>query len=162
MPTVTKGLLQPTTFPQNRVCPGPPGCAFRVPWTPGHLFQLRGQPKDDLRMASILPKAPIHAPAWSLPPLQLPPGHKPLWPPATKVGRLHLGGFRTLDRGCLSISEFSAKPPLGLRGHQGSRCRRWPPGPWRLRLCLRISQPPSQTPFHPESRLLPGYFLIPG
>lgn len=72
-------------------------------------------------MASILPKAPIHAPAWSLPPLQLPPGHKPLWPPATKVGRLHLGGFKTLDRGCLSISEFSAKPPLGSKRAPGEQ-----------------------------------------
>lgn len=60
------------------------------------------------------------------------------------------------------FQSFLQNHPWGLRGHQGSRCRRWPPGPWHLRLCLRISQPPSQTPFHPESRLLPGYFLIPG
>ena len=60
---------------------------------------------------------------------------------------------------------FLPNHPWGLRGHQGpqgSRCGQRAPGPWCFCPCLRISQPPSQTPFHPESGLPLGYFLTPG
>ena len=60
-----------------------------------------------------------------------PTGHKPPWPPAAKVSRLHPGGFSTLDRGGLSV-HFRAfcKTILGVSEGQG---------PWDFCPCLPIN-----------------------
>ena len=144
-----------------RVCSSPPPslnvelgpdllAAFQGPWAPGHLFQPGGRP--------LLPKDPIRAMARSLPPLRLPPGH------TAKVGRLHLGGFRTLDRGSLSISGFSAKPPLGSKRAPGPTGEQvWTTATGAVAL-LPLPQDQSASlpnPFPSREQAAPGVFSDP-
>lgn len=88
----------------------------------------------------------------------------PPWPPAAKVGRLHPGGFRTLDRGSLSISGFSAKPPVGSKrapGPTGQQVRTTGTGAVALLPLPQDQSASLPNPFPSRERAAPGVFSDP-